>query len=218
MNTVSLRVKYFPYLIYRALLLWGLGTWQCFPLEKVIKHLGLSGRGSMLEKAPKEGQFLTFIRLSVLMLEWFGGCQLRRKPHQWVPGEEFLHIPETIEQNEPLDLWSLNEKRINPALEKRWLVLIQIKWKAWCFPEPSALKDADLDRVHQWPWPPWSLVGGRAHRALLPLFLQALLPNLMVDIHSNDFFTVTKNLSHGWLSTKHRDVYCPAGLTPFKQV
>lgn len=44
--------------------------------------LSFGERGSMLEKAPKDGQFLTFIRLSVLMLEWFGGCQLRHKPHQ----------------------------------------------------------------------------------------------------------------------------------------
>lgn len=49
---------------------------------EVIKQLRLSGRESTLEKAPKEGQFLSFIRFSVLMVEWLGGCQLRHKPHQ----------------------------------------------------------------------------------------------------------------------------------------
>lgn len=84
---------------------------------------------------------------------------------------------------------------------KRWSLLIQIKWKAWSFPESSALKDAGLERMHHWPWPSWSHFGGRAHRALLPLFLQLLLLNLMVDIPSNHFFTVKKSLSHGSLST-----------------
>ena len=46
----------------------------------MIKQLALPGRGSAMEKAPKGGQLLKFIGLSALMVELFGGCQLRHKP------------------------------------------------------------------------------------------------------------------------------------------
>lgn len=69
------------------------------------------------------------------------------------------------------------------------------------FPWAFSTEGCGLERVHHWPWPSWSHFGGRAHRAILPLFLWVLLPNLMVDIHNNHFFMVTKNLFHGSLST-----------------
>lgn len=53
-----------------------------------------------MEKALKGGQFLTFIELSALVPEWFGGYQLRHKPKHQKPGGGRLHTGEPAEQDE----------------------------------------------------------------------------------------------------------------------
>lgn len=50
-----------------------------------------------MEKALKGGQFLTFIELSALVPEWFGGYQLRHKPQHRKPGGGRLHTGEPAE-------------------------------------------------------------------------------------------------------------------------
>lgn len=53
-----------------------------------------------MEKALKGGQFFIFIVLSALVLEWFGGCQLRHKPQHRMSGGGRLHADELAEQKQ----------------------------------------------------------------------------------------------------------------------
>lgn len=51
-------------------------------------------------KALKGGQVLAFITSSALILEWFGGCQLRHKSLTEMPGGRCLHAGELVEQSQ----------------------------------------------------------------------------------------------------------------------